>query len=298
MFIRAASKRTGFIAGIVGIIGLAGCGGALDTQDQQRGTAKQVPAVLSSTVAQPVDSVLVDAPPREEAIIREVLSAVGAQSLRSVRLGDPPSADFQPSDGLPGDRWLYVELAVADAEPTTSQAMARWEAAMVAGEVRTRVAAADLPVPFGYSMNAVLPDGTSVDESEISILIGAPIDIEARPVGDSGIEAARLREAASSVSLRVVDLEFRGTERASVTKLASDGTGQELLKRWQDVMAALFAERSEYSYYVEATDAEGRLVVAVGNSPTTWGATSWIRPDLHEFWNELTRGSPTGDSEE
>lgn len=288
------SKGSALLGLSVFVVALvAGCGGSVEGAGSGGGGAP------TATESVPPVEVTVPAtvPDGEDDLIQDVVEGLGVGLVRGVELGAPPDPAFAPVDDLPGDLWLYVDVGVTDRGATGDQVRQRWEAALVAGDVRTAAAESGFPVPFGYSVVPIVAGGSVIEEDIVSIVIGAPIDIENARVSDPEAERARIEAAATALGLKVVDLEFVGRDAAVVLSVQSDGSGEALLRQWPDVMAGLFGDRMDYPWYVEGSDGSGETVVTVGNSPTTWGSNSWIRPDLRELWLELTHGGSTSSSE-
>ena len=256
----------------------AGCGGGVGvTQGGDNGAAVPQEPVFALTIAP-------DVPSAEAAAIQEAAEAVGADQVTQVALGDPPDRGFKPLEGLTGTSWLYIDVPVAGEDQ--SRVLQDWQAARLAGAVRTDTLAAGLSVPFGYSIIPRLPDGSALEP--ISIAIGSSPGTGSAPT-DSRKETKRLEDAVRELGLEVDSLEFQGEDNAVVLSLRTAEDPKAFLARWIDeILPTLFGERMTSAWYVEIVDASGKLIEAVGNSPDTGGSTYWIRPSLRDYWVELT----------
>jgi hypothetical protein len=223
-----------------------------------------------------------NAPQAEASVIRTAATGVDADLVTAVTLGDPPSGT-EPLAGYPGDRWLYIDVAIA--QPQAPRVKQDWEAAMLAGSVRGSTASAGLPIPFGYSTIGVLPDGTRLEPVEI--VIGSPITIEEAAVTDQAAEANRISELAQHLGLHVGGLRFKGGHSAPDVRLQTADSGSALISQWTDVVQTLFGSEPNTPWLLEIDDPGGAPIRLLANSPTTAGTTGWTRPDLRMLERDL-----------
>jgi len=216
------------------------------------------------------------APAAEAGLIRASAAKVNAALVTAIRLGDPPDSEFTPLAGYPGDRWLYIDVGINNAQGCRVEQ--DWEAARLAGDVRNAAAQAQLPIPFGYSIIGVLPDGSLLPA--VSISIGATIGTEPIPIQDHAAEAVRLRAAAVSEGLQVTSLEFTGTDSAVIAQVQSSGSADDVVLQFPQTVDNLFGDHPDSAWLLEIDGADGAPVEALANSPSTAGANGWVRPDL------------------
>ena len=183
------------------------------------------------------------APAAEADLIRTSAARVGTTLVRAIRLGDPPDPTFTPLAGYPGDRWLYVDVGIPDAQSCRVQQ--DWEAARLAGDVRNAAAAAGLPTPFGYSIVGVLGDGTRLQP--VSIVIGAPIGTAAGVTTDRAAEVARIHQAAAAAGLSMRSLVFAGADGASIVRVQSSGSRADTVRRFPALLQKLEGPRSAHA---------------------------------------------------
>jgi hypothetical protein len=226
------------------------------------------------------------APAAEADLIRTSASRVGTTLVRAIRLGDPPDPTFTPLAGYPGDRWLYVDVSISDAQGC--RVHQDWEAARVAGDVRNAAAAAGLPIPFGYSIVGVLADGARLQP--VSIVIGAPLGTAAAVTPDRAAEAARVHQAAAAAGLSVRSLVFAGVDGASVLHTRASGSRADTVRRFPALLQQLEGRRSAHAWLVEVDGPDGAPIKAFGNSPSTAGANGWIAADLRVTDLEASNG--------
>jgi hypothetical protein len=227
-----------------------------------------------------------NAPAAEADLIRTSAARVGTTLVSAIRLGDPPDPTFTPLAGYPGDRWLYVDVGIPDAQSCRVQQ--DWEAARLAGDVRNAAAAAGLPTPFGYSVVGVLGDGTRLQP--VSIVIGAPIGTAAGVTPDRAAEAARIHQAAAAAGLSVRSLVFAGADGASIVRARGSGSRADTVRRFPTLLLQLEGRRGAYAWLVEVDGPDGVPIKAFANSPTTAGANGWIAPDLRIADLEASNG--------
>lgn len=265
---------------LVGMSFLSACGGAY-TATGPNGQRVARFAAEWEMHAPPVVQVE-NAPQAEVSVIRTAATDIDADLVTAIRLGDPP-AGTEPLAGYPGDRWLYIDVRV-DQQPAP-RVKQDWEAAMLAGRIRTFAAAARLPIPFGYSTVGVLPDSTRLEP--IEIVIGSPIALEEEPVVDLAAEASRISELAQTLGLHVRAMRFKGDHSAPDVRLQTDEKGSALVSRWTDVLSTLFGSEPNTPWLLEIDDSDGAPVRLLANAPMTAGTTGWTRPDLRLLERDL-----------
>jgi hypothetical protein len=219
------------------------------------------------------------APSAEAGLIRASDEKVGSDLVTAIRLGDPPDTEFTPLDGYPGDRWLYINVAIGDAQGCRVEQ--DWEAARLAGDVRNAAATAQLPIPFGYSVIGVLPDGSLLPA--VSIAIGAPIGTEPAATHDRAAEVARLQGAAAANGLQVTSLGFTGTDGAVIVRLQATGSPNDVVLQFPEIVQQLLGDRPDSAWLLEIDGPDGTPIEALANSPSTAGANGWVRPDLRQL---------------
>jgi hypothetical protein len=266
------------------LVGVAG--GALGSRP--RSTSLHTTAVGCRAPAVPGEPAVDvgNAPAAEADLIRTSAAHVGTTLVTAVRLGDPPDPTFTPLAGYPGDRWLYVDVSIPDAQGCRVQQ--DWEAARLAGEVRNAAAAAGLPTPFGYSIVGVLADGTRIQP--VSIVIGAPIGTAAGGTPDRAAEVARIHQAAAATGLSVRSLVFAGMDGASIVRAQGSGSRADTVRRFPALLQQLEGRRSAHAWLVEVDGPDGAPIKVFANSPTTAGANGWIAPDLRMADLEASNG--------
>jgi hypothetical protein len=279
------------VVSLLVVVGLAvlvtgvalGRGGAQQKAVAVPGTSTA--CVSSSSPAVPTVDVE-NASAAEVDLIRAAAQRVGATLVTAVRLAGPPDSEFTPLAGYPGDRWLYVEVRLAD--PQSCRVEQDWQAARLAGAVRNAAAAAALPIPFGYTIIGVFPDGSRAEP--ISIAIGAPIGTEPVALPDRAAEAARIHRAVAAAGLQLRLLEFAGVDGAAVLRTQAVGAADDLARDWPGLLQQIVGNRPDSAWLVEIDGADGAPIKAFANSPSTAGTNGWTRPDLRVIDREVTSG--------
>lgn len=268
---------------------LTGCGSQPELSRQQEEPSAAVgvqPVTTETDAVSKVDVTVKSASPAEAALIQASASALEADLIDAVSIGNPPEG-FVPLEGYPGDTWLYIDVRLSDADPEGMRVTQDWQAARLAGEIRNAAAAANLPIPFGYSMTGILPDGTTTEP--ISIAIGAPLGTHAPPILDQAAAAARMEQAVSDLGLSLRSVEFKG-DAAVMVRVETRDEPTRAIERWPEILQGLVGDNKEGAWLVEIANANGRPIKALAHSPATAGADGWTRPDLREFEVQMTGG--------
>jgi hypothetical protein len=211
---------------------------------------------------------------------------VGTSLVTAVQLGDPPDSQFVPLPGYPGDRWLYIDVQLADAQGCRVEQ--DWQAARLAGAVRNAAAAAGLPIPFGYTITGVLPNGSRL--AAISIAIGAPIGTEPVVVSDQAAEAGQIRQAVAAAGLQLRSLAFVGADGAAIVQTQASGAADGVVQDWMSALQQIVGPRPDSAWLFEIDNADGSPIKALANSPSTAGTNGWVEPDLRVLDNQVTAG--------
>lgn len=273
------------VMGVVALLGLTvvtGCGSAF--QDVGTAPPGQEPTGVTEA-AQNVDVSVAGAPAEEATLIEGAVAALGADLVMAVRLDAAPQANFESPEGIPGDRWLYVDVATSATNVHDIEQF--WQVARLAGEVRTTALAHGLPAPHGYSIIRVLPDGTLLEPFEIALGVASA---KARAPEETS-ERKRIEEAAAARGLTILSMEFQGTDFATIVRLQTAEDPRGLLKRWGEIRQTVIGDRETSPWFIEIVDADGSPLRVLATSPATGGGSGWTRPDLRAYELELRESS-------